>query len=78
MGQSANLPVLELAVRLAHMADEYPRHVAMDALDIAAVFMRSGRDYLSGSEVSPIFDQISEAMNLAKESLDRVVQLQNA
>jgi hypothetical protein len=37
--------VLDLAVRLANLADEYPRHIAIDAIDIAGVLLRSGRDY---------------------------------
>ena len=37
--------VLELASRLASIADEYPHHVAIDALNIAVVLLRSGRDY---------------------------------
>jgi hypothetical protein len=37
--------VFKLALRLAQIADEHPRHVAIDAIDIAGVLMRSGRDY---------------------------------
>jgi hypothetical protein len=37
--------VFELAAKLARIADEHPRHIAIDAIDIAAVLLRSGRDY---------------------------------
>jgi hypothetical protein len=37
--------VFELAAKLARIADEVPRHIAIDAIDIAAVLLRSGRDY---------------------------------
>jgi hypothetical protein len=37
--------VLELATRLARIADKHSRHIAIDAIDIAAVLLRSERDY---------------------------------
>ena len=40
-----NLNVFDLATELARIADGYPRHIAIDAIDIAAVLLRSGRDY---------------------------------
>jgi hypothetical protein len=39
--------VIDLAVKLARLADEHPRHIAIDAVDIAGVLLRSGRDYLT-------------------------------
>ena len=37
--------VVALAIRLARLADEHPRQLAVDALDIATVLLRFGRDY---------------------------------
>jgi hypothetical protein len=44
--------VFNLAAHLAQIADEHPRHVAIDALDIASVLLRSGRDYTQEKEVN--------------------------
>jgi hypothetical protein len=46
-----------LALALARLADAHPRQHAMDALDIAAVLMRSGRDYMAGEAASEATDR---------------------
>ena len=37
--------MVALAIHLARLADKHPRQLAVDALDIAAVLLRFGRDY---------------------------------
>ena len=43
--------VFDLAIQIASIADKHPRHIAIDAVDIAGIILRSGRDYIS--ETSP-------------------------
>jgi len=59
--------VLTLAIRLARLADEHPRQLAVDALDIAAVLLRFGRDYVSGLDANPL--DCSQSLSRAQESV---------
>ena len=56
--------VFKLAAKIARIADEHPRHIAIDAIDIAGVLLRSGRDY----DLTLCLADAQEAQSLCPES----------